>query len=154
MGRIRHVGRIGPERLRHLRQNLMEQLVPPLRRRTARHDGRLRRFLAAAQHREARVRGRVVQDLARLCPGFLEEGVVGRIIEPGEHEVLPDQEAQFVAGLEERQSVFTGLDPVSHAVPLPGIWDRLRAAGCVASRKNRVDGRVQPGLDGRCWFCG
>ncbi len=102
-GRRAHdIGHIGAQRLNLTRQHVLEQRVHVFARRQAEHGALLIDLAAAAQNRDRRAGLRAGEKLSGFAAdGGRELGIVGGIVEVGEHEVLPHEDAELVAQLVE-----------------------------------------------------
>ena len=91
----RHAGQ-GPAR--DLRKDLVEERMSPFRRRQAHHGGLLGDLRTAAEERRRRRGGEAFRDLLGLATAEIDEGGIGvGVVEVGEHQILPDQQTEFVA---------------------------------------------------------
>jgi len=98
-----HVHRIDAALADQLRQQLAEQLAAPEGGIEPKHRHLLLDFAVAAQHREAGSAPQAAQDLRGLARHARAELLVlQRIVEVGEHEVLPHEHPQLVAQVVER----------------------------------------------------
>ncbi len=96
--RMGDVGHVRPQRRDGIGQHVLEDRVCPVHSRQSHHGRLLRHFAGAAEDGEA---GRGLRPLQEL-PRFLrhrsdKRGIGGGIVEIGEGEVLPDQQAELVA---------------------------------------------------------
>ncbi|MNX86176.1 hypothetical protein D3C86_1180470 [compost metagenome] len=131
-GRIAHIDHIGAM-FGHERGNQgVEQRLAPRAARRAEHGRLLLGLAAAAEHGEAGMGARAGQPLGHLARGVVHQGRRGAglaaIVEIGEHEVLPDHQAEGVALAVER---FAGI--AGHAADADhvgaGVARQLQPAG-------------------------
>lgn len=101
-GRVRDIGDVWPQASDGLRQDFVEDRTGPGLRRGAEHGRLLEDLAAAAEHGEA---GRALrpaeQRLGLRRDRGAEAGIALRIVEIGQHHLLPDHDAELVAEREE-----------------------------------------------------
>ena len=97
-------------------QQLTEQLIAPHRRIEPEHRHLLLDFAVAAHHREARAAAQRAQHFVGLARNALAKRLVcERIVEVGEHEVLPHEDPELVAHVvEHARLVRTGAGQAQH----------------------------------------